>query len=62
MVVMVITMLLFTDRAALKRAALLLNMKHGIARLDTIWGMGGGQRPVVFLVKQVRRPLRHTPL
>ena len=37
---------------ALKRAQLLLNMKHGLARLDNVWGIGGGQRPVMFLVNK----------
>ena len=40
-------------RAALKRAGLLLSMKHGIARLDNVWGVGGGQRPVVHLTNKM---------
>ncbi|GAB1604305.1 programmed cell death protein 4-like [Argonauta hians] len=40
-------------RAALDKADILLNMKHGIVRLDTVWGTGGGIRPVKFLVKQI---------
>ena len=40
-------------RGALKRAQLLLSMKHGMARLDNVWGIGGGQRPVMFLVSKV---------
>ena len=40
-------------RRALKRAKLLLSMKHGLARLDNVWGMGGGQRPVMFLISKV---------
>ena len=28
-------------------------MKHGIARLDSIWGVGGGQWPVKALTKQM---------
>ena len=40
-------------RAALKRAKLLLSMKHGMARLDNVWGVGGGQRPVMFLISKV---------
>ena len=39
--------------AALKRAQLLLTMKHGIARLDNVWGIGGGQRPVMFIISKV---------
>lgn len=40
-------------RAALDKADILLNMKHGIVRLDNVWGTGGGLRPVKFLVKQI---------
>ena len=40
-------------RAALKRAKLLLSIKHGMARLDNVWGVGGGQRPVMFLISKV---------
>jgi len=38
---------------ALQRAHRLLGMKHGIVRLDTIWGYGGGIRPVKMLVKEI---------
>ncbi|XP_014769416.1 programmed cell death protein 4 [Octopus bimaculoides] len=40
-------------REALDKADILLTMKHGIVRLDTVWGTGGGVRPVKFLVKQI---------
>jgi len=40
-------------RDALKRAKMLLSMKHGLARLDNVWGVGGGQRPVMYLVNKV---------
>ena len=40
-------------QAALEKADLLLGQKHGIVRLDNIWGTGGGIRPVKYLVKQV---------
>ena len=40
-------------REALMRAKLLLSMKHGLARLDNVWGIGGGQRPVVYLINKV---------
>jgi len=40
-------------RVALERAHRLLQMKHGIVRLDTIWGHGGGIRPVKLLVKEI---------
>merc|ERR1711976_1145982 len=38
---------------ALSRAEMLLNMKHGLVRLDNVWGVGGGIRPVKYLVKQI---------
>ncbi|XP_071792810.1 programmed cell death protein 4-like [Asterias amurensis] len=38
---------------ALNRADLLLNMKHGMLKLDNVWGVGGGRRPVKVLVKKV---------
>ena len=40
-------------RIALDKADCLLNMKHGIVRLDNIWGCGGGNKPVKYLVKRV---------
>jgi len=40
-------------RVSLQRAHRLLGMKHGIVRLDTIWGYGGGIRPVKMLVKEI---------
>lgn len=40
-------------QAALEKADLLLGQKHGIVRLDNIWGTGGGIRPVKYLVKQM---------
>jgi programmed cell death protein 4 len=40
-------------RVALERANCLLQMKHGIVRLDSIWGFGGGIRPVKLLVKEI---------
>ncbi|KAL3864300.1 hypothetical protein ACJMK2_005993 [Sinanodonta woodiana] len=38
---------------ALEKAELLLSKKHGIVRLDNIWGTGGGIRPVKYLIKQI---------
>jgi len=38
---------------ALCRADTLLNMKHGLVRLDNVWGVGGGLRPVKYLIKQI---------
>ena len=46
-----------TCSSALKRAQLLLNIKHGMARLDNVWGVGGGQRPVMFLISKVKKNL-----
>lgn len=43
-----------TLRAALDRAAVLLSMKREIMRLDNVWGVGGGQRPVKHLIKEVK--------
>lgn len=45
---------MYKCRTALKRAQLLLSIKHGMARLDNVWGVGGGQRPVMFLISKVR--------
>ncbi|RXM33260.1 Programmed cell death protein 4 [Acipenser ruthenus] len=39
-------------RAALDRAAVLLSMKREIMRLDNVWGVGGGQRPVRHLIRE----------
>lgn len=44
--------------AALKRAELLLSMKHGLARLDNVWGVGGGQRPVMFIISKMNLLLK----
>lgn len=40
-------------RVALERANRLLQARHGIVRLDSIWGHGGGIRPVKLLVKEI---------
>lgn len=40
-------------KKALCRADTLLNMKHGLVRLDNVWGVGGGIRPVKYLVKKI---------
>ncbi|XP_015271211.1 PREDICTED: programmed cell death protein 4-like [Gekko japonicus] len=39
-------------RAALDRAAVLLRIKQDVNRLDNVWGVGGGQRPVKHLIKE----------
>jgi len=41
------------SKIALDTAHRLLQMKHGIVRLDSIWGYGGGIRPVKLLVKEI---------
>jgi programmed cell death protein 4 len=41
------------DRQALSRADTLLSMKHGLVRLDNVWGVGGGLRPVKYLTRQM---------
>ncbi len=40
--------------AAIDKADVLLGMKHGIVRLDDVWGLCGGNRPVKYLVRRVR--------
>jgi len=40
-------------KKALCRADTLLSMKHGLVRLDNVWGVGGGIRPVKYLVKKI---------
>ena len=40
-------------RQALARADVLLSMKHGMTRLDNVWGVGGGLRPVHSLVRSM---------
>ncbi|KAJ9600608.1 hypothetical protein L9F63_026252 [Diploptera punctata] len=40
-------------RQALGRADTLLSMKHGLVRLDNVWGVGGGLRPVKYLTRQM---------
>lgn len=39
--------------SALEKAEVLLSMNHGIAHLDNIWGVGGGNRPVRNLTKKI---------
>merc|ERR1719483_1672631 len=38
---------------ALSKADNLLSMKHGLVRLDNVWGVGGGIRPVKYLIKKI---------
>jgi len=41
------------QRVALNTANKYLQMKHGIVRLDNVWGFGGGTRPVKTLIKEI---------
>ncbi|KAJ8704053.1 hypothetical protein PYW07_013347 [Mythimna separata] len=41
-------------KQAIHRAETLLSMKQGMVRLDNIWGVGGGIRPVKALVRQIQ--------
>jgi len=41
------------QRVALNTANKYLQMKHGIVRLDNVWGFGGGIRPVKTLIKEI---------
>ncbi|XP_059577241.1 transcription factor LBX2 isoform X2 [Alligator mississippiensis] len=45
-------------RAALDRAAVLLRIKRDVNHLDNVWGVGGGQRPVKHLIKEMSLLLR----
>uniref|UniRef100_A0A3P9MSP3 Programmed cell death protein 4 n=1 Tax=Poecilia reticulata TaxID=8081 RepID=A0A3P9MSP3_POERE len=45
-------------RAALDRAAVLLKMSMGGLRIDNHWGTGGGQRPVIQLIKEMNLLLK----
>ncbi|XP_029362975.1 programmed cell death protein 4a [Echeneis naucrates] len=45
-------------RVALDRAAVLLTMKREMVRLDNVWGVGGGLRPVKHLVKEMNLLLK----
>uniref|UniRef100_A0A8C4QIB4 Programmed cell death protein 4 n=1 Tax=Eptatretus burgeri TaxID=7764 RepID=A0A8C4QIB4_EPTBU len=45
-------------RAALDRASVLLGIKRSILKLDNVWGVGGGQRPVKHLIKEMNLLLR----
>lgn len=45
-------------RAALDRAAVLLSMKREMVRLDNVWGVGGGLRPVKTLIREMNLLLK----
>jgi len=36
----------------------LLNMKHGLVKLDSVWGVCGGMRPVKYLIRQMQLLLK----
>eukprot|EP00095_Tigriopus_kingsejongensis_P008042 maker-scaffold201_size263271-snap-gene-1.26 protein:Tk08042 transcript:maker-scaffold201_size263271-snap-gene-1.26-mRNA-1 annotation:"programmed cell death protein 4" len=40
-------------KETLIKADTLLSMKHGLVRLDNVWGVGGGIRPVKYLSKKI---------
>jgi programmed cell death protein 4 len=40
-------------KIALKRAEVLLKLKHGMVRLDAVWGVAGGRRPVKVLINKM---------
>uniref|UniRef100_A0A6G1S521 Programmed cell death protein 4 n=1 Tax=Aceria tosichella TaxID=561515 RepID=A0A6G1S521_9ACAR len=44
--------------ASLTYANSLINAKRGLIRLDTVWGLTGGARPVKYLIKQMRLLLK----
>lgn len=43
---------------AIEHASALLNMKHGLVKLDSVWGVTGAMRPVKYLVRQIQLLLR----
>jgi len=45
-------------RLAVDHADVLLSMKHGLVRLDNVWGVSGGMRPVKYLIKQIQSLLK----
>ena len=45
-------------KTAVEHASALLNMKHGLVRLDSVWGITGGMRPVKYLVRQMQLLLK----
>ena len=42
----------------LGKASVLVNMKHGLVRLDNVWGVSGGIRPVKHLIKKMHQILK----
>uniref|UniRef100_A0A4W3JPQ4 Programmed cell death protein 4 n=1 Tax=Callorhinchus milii TaxID=7868 RepID=A0A4W3JPQ4_CALMI len=50
------------SRSALGRATVLLSMKRGGLRLENVWGIGGGQRPVEHLSQEIDMLLKEYQL
>jgi len=46
------------QRKCFEEARLLLKMKHGLVRLDKVWGVGGGRLPVKCLIKKMNMLLK----
>ena len=44
----------FSCREALEKAEVLLKINKSIVKLDNVWGVGGGNRPVKFLTSKVQ--------
>jgi len=42
-----------SQRHALHKADILLHVNHSMVRLDSVWGVGGGRRPVKHLIKKI---------
>lgn len=45
-------------RLAIEHADVLLSMKHGLVKLDSVWGVSGGMRPVKYLIKKIQSLLK----
>ncbi|GAU95660.1 hypothetical protein RvY_07243 [Ramazzottius varieornatus] len=43
---------------ALEKARAMINMKHGLVRLDNVWGVAGSTRPVKQLIKKMHQILK----
>lgn len=54
----IIDLIIIIYRSALSRAESLLSMKYGLVRLDNVWGVGGGLRPVKYLISQMNLLLK----
>ena len=43
---------------AVEKAIVMINMKHGLVRLDNVWGVAGATRPVKQLIKKMHQILK----